>query len=249
MKHQGYLQFSILAFLISEILSIGGDCAKLISGNLFDLNALKNSTADYTVSLKNSTDDRISKDLSINFNFCIPAIKQCTTENSLTTKSQIILLGPEVTSPAIQICRAITPSFDDMVFKTNETLILPDGEKKGGIRVFFNNTNSTLSKDQTYFNVQIDLICNKSVISNNTIFYLKNTTRSTLDLNLTTIMIEGETTHACAVYSSNFILEILEKYKYVYVVIAFVFGLIECFYGHKIIKPTLFLVSNLIDRD
>lgn len=245
MRLVGILQISILAALLSKILAIGGECAKLIQGNMFDLNALKNTTSDHIVPLKNATDDRVDKDLNLYLNFCGPAIKQCKLENNASTKSQIILLGPEVVSPQTQICKAVVPAFDDMVFKTNETIIAADGDQRGGLRILFNNTNSTLSKDQVYFNVQINLLCDKSINANNTKFYLKNTTRSTSDLNLTTIEIEAFTTHACPVYSSNFILEILEKYKYVYVVLAFVIGLVECFYGHKIIKPTLFLVRFL----
>ena len=73
------------------------------------------------------------------------------------------MLGPEVTAPEVQICKAIVPSFDDMVFKTNETIIQAEAGQKGGIRILYNNTNTTLSKDQIYFNVQINLLCDKSV--------------------------------------------------------------------------------------
>ena len=74
-----------------------------------------------------------------------------------------------------------------MAFKANETMIAPDGDQKGGLGFLFNNTNTTLSKEQTYFNVQINVLCDKTVLPANTDFYLKNTTRSTSDLNLTTI--------------------------------------------------------------
>lgn len=75
MRLKGILQISVLVTLASEILSFGSECAKLVSGNMFDLNALKNTTSDYIIPLKNATDDRVNKDLNLYFNFCGPAIK------------------------------------------------------------------------------------------------------------------------------------------------------------------------------
>lgn len=59
----------------------------------------------------------------------------------------------------------------------------------------------------------------------------------------TTIKITADTKYGCALYKTNYILKMLSGFKYLYVVVAFVLGLIECFYGSKIFKPTLFLVS------
>lgn len=87
MKAEGLLVVSVVLTLISEIFTIGGDCGKLVAGNMFDLNPLKNTTVDYVVPLKNATDERVNKDLNLNFNFCGPAIKQCTLESNAVTKS------------------------------------------------------------------------------------------------------------------------------------------------------------------
>lgn len=194
------------------------------------------------VPLNNSTDDRIARSLVLNFNFCGPAIKQCTLESGLKTSTQVIMLGPEVTLPAIQACSPLAPSYSESAFKTNETLVRREESSKGGIRILFNNTSSSLPKGDFYFNFQVSVLCEKSISSKDTKFYLKSTLRSTVDPRLTTIAIEGYSTNGCAVYSSNFIIDLLEKYKYIYVVLAFVIGLILCFLGRKIIKFVLFLV-------
>jgi hypothetical protein len=54
--------------------------------------------------------------------------------------------------------------------------------------------------------------------------------------------VEADTKYGCPVYESHYLVQMLDNFKYLYVVLAFVIGLVECFYGHKIFKPTLFLV-------
>jgi hypothetical protein len=58
------------------------------------------------------------------------------------------------------------------------------------------------------------------------------------------IDVQGKSKYGCSVYRGTEILDQLEKFKYFYVVLAFVVGLVECFYGNRIIKPTLFFVSR-----
>ena len=97
-----------------------------------------------------------------------------------------------------------------------------------------------------YFNFQVDLICNESVNSTDTEFALEGSETTDPDENgavLTIIKVTADTKYGCALYQTHYILELLSGFKYLYVVIAFVLGLIECFYGSKIFKPTLFLVS------
>jgi hypothetical protein len=60
-----------------------------------------------------------------------------------------------------------------------------------------------------------------------------------------TISVTAESKYGCAIYQTHYILEIISSFKYLYVVVAFVLGLVECFYGNKIFKPTLFLVRSL----
>jgi hypothetical protein len=141
----------------------------------------------------------------------------------------------------------LTLPFTDEKFKITETLIPASGENASGLRLLYNNTETSLgpASGNDYFNLQIDLFCNEAVNSTQTEFKLENVVKGEPDDNgitLTTITVSSETKYGCALYKTHYILELLSGFKYLYVVIAFVLGLVECFYGNKIFKPTLFLV-------
>lgn len=149
------------------------------------------------------------------------------------------------------VCQTLTLPVEDKAFQVSETLIQASADQAGGLRLLYNNTNTVLATGN-YYNFQIDLICNPAVNSTDTQFMLskvvKNEDLVDDGISLTTITVTAETKYGCALYQTHYILELLSSFKYLYVVVAFVLGLVECFYGNKIFKPTLFLVRTLFFR-
>ena len=58
-------------------------------------------------------------------------------------------------------------------------------------------------------------------------------------------MIIGDTKSACPTYNTSELMKWLDGFEWVYMVIAVILGLIECFAGCRIFKATLFLMGFL----
>ena len=95
------------------------------------------------------------------------------------------------------------------------------------------------SGDEEQISIEFKLYCNYTL--GNPVFEAD----AILDENEKKIVVVGSAKEACPVYDGHYIYEKIAKFKYLYIVVAFVIGLVECFYGYKLLKHTLFLVSEI----
>lgn len=107
-----------------------------------------------------------------------------------------------------------------------------------GLKITFNNTYANSSIPNLDYIFEIIIECDTTA---------KNPVFSTAEIDAIkkTVIIRGKAKESCPIYQPNPYIQKIIGFKYLYVVLAFVLGLIECFYGFKLFKPTLFVVKDL----
>lgn len=235
--------FCLLFAVITQ--AMASDCAYVKQGSFFELGPLKKSDDDYELKV-NPLNPTEAPTHTIYFNFCGKSDEQCKLANGKDTKSQAIIVGKEHPEDQSETCKQLTPNVGEMEFKpiTEITQGITSSEK--GFRLFFNNTATSVAAGD-YYNLQIDLYCNENINATDTKFALQSIVKSqeiqTQGQSLRTIVIQAESKYGCPKYQSSFVVLLLSKLTYLYVFLFFVIGLIECFYGNKVLKPTLFFVK------
>lgn len=89
--------------------------------------------------------------------------------------------------------------------------------------------------------MRIDLVCSKEQES--TWSVTNPDSKATYNEETGEYLISGTSKHACPFYDADPIFEWLEGFEWIYVVLAVTIGLVECFFGSKLYKLTLFLLG------
>jgi len=96
--------------------------------------------------------------------------------------------------------------------------------------------NLTSTDGSSSYNVQINLTCNSS-----TSWFI--TSPPSYNTDNQSIVIYASSSYACTKFSAALIWQFMGQYKAVFVPIFVIIGLFECFFGLRMLKPTLFIVG------
>lgn len=133
-------------------------------------------------------------------------------------------------------CTQLTKSIeaDENIFEFTQI------EPSKGLKLSFNNTFKNTTIDNLPYKLVINIVCDKTLTSPN--FYSAKIVKNG---DQQTIIIDGKASESCPIYQPNPYIQKIIGFKYLYILLAFVIGLVECFYGFKLFKPTLFMVKKI----
>jgi hypothetical protein len=179
---------------------------------------------DYTIKVK----DRIG---TIHYNFCAQAKNQCPGEE---VDSAYAIYKSASTEKCLPL------SLDASYYTGYEVKALVEGTSFG-VQIKFGGAVKNPLNNGTYEHLKMKLYC--EINPADKLLLIRTPDPVTYDPKTGEYLLIGHAKSACPVYSANGVLKWLEGFEWIYTVIAVVLGLIECFYGCRIFKVTLFLVS------
>lgn len=162
------------------------------------------------------------------FNFCKAAENQCMVgENQ---KSQAFAIYRKEND-----CKPLTDSPNS--FNFNFTIL--NTSDTGGVKIHFMGPvkyEGNFGMEAKNFSITFDLKCNKTMKD----FEFK---KVTFNDKIGNFLVDGEGKASCPILGASTFYAMLGQYKYLYAIIAIVIGVVECFFGFRLFKPTLFLVK------
>jgi hypothetical protein len=209
----------VQSVLLASVRAVGGFCAPLVHGSFYDLGGLQKET-DYTLDVDN-LEGRIY------FNMCTYTKLKC---NATTEAYAIYKEGDK--------CVPLTMKTYGSGY--NATIMqLPKDIKAlnlsfTGVELY----DGPLADGKTMYNVEFLLECNENIEtfiwgSQETIFNPKNAS----------FLVHGKGKKACPSYNGSFLVDFFDNFSFLTAVLAVVGGIIQCFYGYKLYKPTLFAIG------
>jgi hypothetical protein len=207
------------------------DCESSINGNFYSLDQMKNGSGWLTQGpIATSNVTNITTNVTVFVDFCENLNNSLLINQGCSSAATVAILNT-FTTPGI-----------NSTTTTNYTCITASNETNPQWQMQQNsNPNGGLSSnltDSNGYSITINLACG----SGNSPW---NVTYANIDENSHTIYINASSTYACPKFSAQLLWQFMEKYKALFVPIFIIIGLFECFFGLKMLKPTLFMVGAL----
>ncbi|KRX01942.1 hypothetical protein PPERSA_07587 [Pseudocohnilembus persalinus] len=231
-KKRIILAFTVLFFFANQVQSLGTKCNQYIGDSYFTLDTLKSAT-DYNYTMDDGS--------IIYWNFCQFAHHKCS-ENARDSYALVQVIDGE--SGEIDECTRLTSDQQNSDYSAE--LIDKENAQKGiKINIKHGDTYEEESSDnqdeEKNWQVRFIINCKKESDQDNSVYSSFNTTNVTIKEN--TYIIEGESEYGCPVLQLSKIWEYLGEHKALFAVILVSVGILECFFGYKLLKPTLFIIG------
>jgi hypothetical protein len=210
---------ALQALLLASVQAVGGFCAPLVHGSFYDLGALEKPT-DYTLDVDNLEG-------TIYFNMCTYTKFKC---NSTTEAYAVYKEGDK--------CVPLTMKTYGSGY--NASVVALPNERKAlslafaGVQLY----DGPLADGNSLYNVEFLLECDEAAEAfawgtEATVFSPKNAS----------FLVHGRGRRACPSYNASFLVDFFDKFSFLTAVLAIAGGLVQCFYGYKLYKPTLFAIG------
>jgi hypothetical protein len=219
---------SLLAVLalLKPVNALGGICAQIVHGNFYDLGSLKSDTG-YSLDISNTNG-------KVLFNMCQFLSFRCPGYNN----SLAIFRTDELCIPLTM--DSLTNGFNSSLMEIENVT-----DQHAGINFTF---SGVVPMDQTQgnlsakYNLEMLLTCDP----NKTDGYVWDETLPSFNSSNGTITIYGRGATSCPKVSGSFIVEFFDKFSFLTAIIAIIIGIIQCFYGYRLYRPTVFLLGFLL---
>jgi hypothetical protein len=212
--------------LLRSVEAIGSICSQIVHGNFYDLGSLK-SESGYSLDISNAKG-------KILFNMCQFLSFRCPGYND----SIAVYRTDETCVPLTNSSLAIGYNAS-ILEKPNQT------DNLAGINFTFPGVvsmNPTLGNQGSKYNLHLFLSCDPNITDS----YVWDDPLPTFNSANGTITVYGRGAASCPKVSGTFIVEFFDKFSYVTAVIAIIIGLVQCFYGYRLYRPTVFLLGFLL---
>lgn len=211
---------------LTPVSAIGGICAQIVHGNFYDLGQLK-SDSGYSLDISNYKG-------KVLFNMCQFLSFRCPGYND----SIAVYRSDELCIPLTM--NSLTSGFNTSIIEKEN-----QADREAGINFTFTGvipTNAALVNESSKYNLQFLLSCDP----NKTDGYVWDDPLPVFSPTNGTITIYGRGAISCPKVSGSFIVEFFDKFSFLTAVIAIIIGAIQCFYGYRLYRPTVFLLGFVL---
>eukprot|EP01015_Nassula_variabilis_P035441 TRINITY_DN8909_c0_g1_i1.p2 TRINITY_DN8909_c0_g1~~TRINITY_DN8909_c0_g1_i1.p2 ORF type:complete len:390 (+),score=76.87 TRINITY_DN8909_c0_g1_i1:27-1196(+) len=168
----------------------------------------------------------VDLDKNLYFNLCNRLERECNSRHSF---------GIVANSERPSECNLVTTGQN--VINDQTIQLLDNNQPQGGV-VFKYNPGDEFALNEKY-SLEVELECDR------------DSHQMVLDKLKSHLIaphyrLRYKTNQACPTHNIYLILNFIQENRVIFVIVAIIFGIIECFYGKKLFKPTLFLLGFTI---
>ena len=217
--------FLTVSLLCHTVEAVGGICSQLVDGNFYDLSSLQ-GTDDYRQEVDGQSGFII-------FNLCTFVKSRCIGYND----SYAVYRTEDSCVPL---------TLNSQTSGYNATLlpgVNATSNTSSGLNISFTGValaNPELGNVSTLYHLELNMACDQ----NTTGFTWQDGSSSYYDIN-STFVVKGSGSASCPKYSGNFIIKFFQSFSYVTAVLAILVGLVQCFYGYRLYRITMFIAGFL----
>jgi hypothetical protein len=207
------------------VASIGAMCAQVVYGNFYDLGNLKSDTG-YSLDISNQKG-------KILFNMCQFSTLRCPGYND-----SIAVYKSE------DMCVPLTSASTTQGFNSS-LLVGPDQKNNtAGLNMSFAGlvkVDPGMGNSSTNYSLQLLLTCDQNITD-----YVWDDPLPVFNSTNGSFVVYGRGPASCPKVSGSFLVEFFQKFSYLTAIIAIIIGAIQCFYGFRLYRPTVFLLGFLL---
>lgn len=227
-RHQFFL---ILLFLIPyfDLLhSAGLRCSQVLNNDaFFTLEALTSSKSDYTY-----TYTKDSKSYILYYNFCHFTSRTCHDMSSYAVLFQLDSKNVEQNDTCLRL------TSENLLSNYEYNLINPD-EPSAGIQLKLTGGDAFAGNNSLTYQFTVNIQCSKDS-SLPSKFVLDELTQDTNEF-----LAIGRSNDGCPVVVISEVYSFILDNKYIFGILSIFIGAIECFFGLRVLKPSLFIIGYL----
>lgn len=216
----------VVSNLIRPTRAIGGICAQIVHGNFYDLGPLKSDTG-YSLDIANAQG-------KVLFNMCQFLSFRCPGYNN----SIAVYRSDSFCIPLT--LDSITTGFNSSIIEKE------DGkDEHAGIKYNFTGVvplDPGQGNQSAKYNLQMILFCDPNKTEN----FVWDETLPSFNPSNGTITIFGRGATSCPKLSGSFIVEFFDRFSVITAIVAILIGIVQCFYGYRLYRPTVFLLGFLL---